>query len=340
MKTVFVVGAGASDEVGLPLGNALREKVAQALACKVEHGQITKINAALYPVYQILLTGKNQRDINAYLMASDRICRAMPSVISIDNFLDISRGDDAIEICGKLAIAHCILKAEASSTLFVDRQKGDLLNFKRLEPTWFGSFFKLLTENCHLNDLASRLSSIAFVIFNYDRCVEHFLLHALRNLYDISEEQATELILKIEIFHPYGMVGKLPWQSGKIAFGANPNPVQLLEVAQGLRTFTEQIDENSAELVSTRNTLREAKRVVFLGFAFHQQNVSLLMPSNVTMPMRTSVYGTSLGLSHSDAREVSTQLSNLFQCEARLENVKSAELFGEYWRSLSLSRKS
>lgn len=51
--------------------------------------------------------------------AAKQIADAMPQVMSIDNFLNQRRGEEAIEQCGKLAITLSIISTEQKSSLYV-----------------------------------------------------------------------------------------------------------------------------------------------------------------------------------------------------------------------------
>ena len=77
-----------------------------------------------------------------------------------------------------------------------------------MEDSWFGRFVKLLTENCRLGDLEQRLQSVALIVFNYDRCIEHYLQFAIANYYAIEPREAAAL-LSLEIYYPYGTDGRL-----------------------------------------------------------------------------------------------------------------------------------
>jgi len=50
----------------------------------------------------------------------------------------------------------------------------------------------------------------------------------------------------VEIHHPYGMVGRLPWMDRQgVAYGAaRSQPSELIRIAGALRTFSEGTDSN------------------------------------------------------------------------------------------------
>lgn len=345
---VLVVGAGASKEVNLPVGNELKAAIASTLAFRVENGysvfggdpQIVEV------FYQLVRQPGNQRgDINPYLRAATLIRDAMPQAQSIDNFIDSHRADTRIAQCGKLAIVSSILKAERASSLRVDRSNSyNKIKFADVANTWFNGLFQLIVQSCQREEIPVRLRKIAVVSFNYDRCLEHFLHGALQNYYSMSPEQASETLSHLEIFHPYGTVGQLPWKEPQkgIDYGGEPYSQQLSSLATQIRTFTEGTDETASEIVTIRSTLRTAQRVAFLGFAFHPLNLELLYGAKKTKAAAHDglVYATAIGLSTSDARLIANDLEfqggYLPDSVSLNQNLTASQLFNEYSRSLSL----
>jgi hypothetical protein len=344
-KTVIVVGAGASQEVNLPIGTGLKNQIANLLHFEVDprFGRMKGdwiIIEALQHLPNIPI-----RDPNPYLLAAATIYEAMPQAISIDHFVDAHSGNTYIELCSKLAIVRAILQAEKRSSLYFDTNR---MNYQQLARTWFAGFMKLLTENCRINDLEDRLKSIVLIIFNYDRCIEHFLYHSLQNYYRINQTEAAKLVNSIEIYHPYGLVGFLPWQlhnTNAVPFGIEPDAGQLLSIAEQIKTFTEGTDMSASPISKIRKCMFEAEILVFLGFAFHRLNLELLTPaadnSSSSRRGRYSYFGTALGISDSDCDVIKDEIARLNRLDpirAHLRpDLKCAQLFDEYWRSLSLS---
>jgi hypothetical protein len=276
-----------------------------------------------------------------------RIRDAMPQAISIDNFIDVHQGDKHVELSGKLAIVRAILAAERHSNMYFDPVSNNrVINFDAIQSTWFNAFFQLLTENCRPDQLEHRFSSLTLIIFNYDRCIQHFLFHALQNYYGISQEQSAKLLSKLAIFHPYGSIGLLPWQArdGAVDYGADLGAKKLLELAQRIRTFTEGTDPSHSEIENIRARLLNSQIVLFLGFAYHKLNLQLLRADGGVHPNpeETKYFGTAFGLSTSDCLEIQSELSALGDVPLNQIFIRNdltcAKLFGEYWRSLALSR--
>jgi len=347
-KTLYIVGAGASKEAGLPTGYELKEKIASLVDIRFRYGsEFISGDRLIYNALEVYVKKPEiqEKDVNPYLHAAWRIRDAMPQAISIDNFIDAHNDDKKIELCGKLAIVRSILEAERDSKLYIDlSNSNNRLNFRAIEETWYANFLKLLTENCTKKNIAKRLGSIALIVFNYDRCIEHFLYNSLQNYYGFQHDEVINLINEIEIYHPYGVVGSLPWQGGlSVAFGAEINPYNLLNLAQQIKTFTEGTDPQSSEILAIRKNVTNAHRVVFLGFAYHKLNMELLKPDGPILESSNvrSCFGTAKGISNSDCEIIKFEINSNYKhsmiaCEIRNE-LDCHQLFKEYWRSLSLN---
>ena len=341
-KTLFVVGAGASEEARLPTGHKLKSIISDKLSITYEHGntQITGDREIVKALRQYVKQENGQPgDINPYLDAGWRISEAMPQAISIDNFIEAHEGDEKIELSGKLAIVRAILEAEHNSLLSVEQRHAvPQLNHKNLGGTWYNSFAQLLTEGVHRKNVGDIFKNISFITFNYDRCVEHFLFHSLQTYYGLVGEDAAELVRTLSIYHPYGVVGALEWQGGQhtVPFGRRSASVDLLSLSGQIKTFSERI-EDEAVTAAMRQLVRDAEVIVFLGFAFHPQNMELIRPTERSEAKR--VIATAMGISDSDTAVVIHDILELLESTPshtaiELRNgLHCHELFGEYWRS-------
>lgn len=348
---VLIVGAGASSEFELPTGDKLKRNIANLLDIRFQDGlhQSSGDPCILGAIEAFVKNNANQSrlEMELYLQAAHQICLAMPMALSIDHFLDAHQGNRQIELCGKLAIVRSILSAEKQSLLFFDNNQDRSGNYyPRLQNTWLTSFFQLITENCRVNQLSGRLSRLSLIIFNYDRCVEHYLYRAIQDYYKISAGEAAELLGHLSIFHPYGTVGSLPWQKlpDAIEYGGDPTSAQLLDLASRIRTFTEGTDPSKSDINAIRLNIYRANLVLFLGFAYHQININMLKFNkpigwNVN---NTEYFGTAIGISPSNCRLVAEELHSL--CNVVVEsihihnNLKCTELFREFWRTLSMAQ--
>lgn len=336
---VIVLGAGASNEAGLPLGTELKKKISGLLTFNFDGIRTTTGSIKVFSAIRSLC--QDSKSLNQHLTACDLISSAMPQAISIDNFIDAHQGDSSVETCGKLAIVDAILSAEMHCRLYV-RDGQTKPDFSILETTWYNSFFQLLTENCRIGGLEHRLKKVAFIVFNYDRCLEHYLYHAIRNYYNISFNEAASLVNSISIYHPYGTVGSLPWKGSDhmVDFGGEVTYNQLINLASQIKTFTEGTDQYSSDITSIRTSIFNANKILFLGFAYHKQNINLVFNGYDNKLMRNRIYGTAKGISNSNCDAIKSDISHI--CRYIPENIiirndlKCEELLNEYGRSLSI----
>jgi hypothetical protein len=188
-----------------------------------------------------------------------------------------------------------------------------------------------------IDDLRRRLADITFIIFNYDRCIEHYLFHAFKTYYDnLSPEDAGGLVNSIQIFHPYGSVGSLPWiQNGSetVSFGESCDPRKLFGLAGEIRTFTEGTDLQSSHVAGLRQSLEDADQVVFLGFHFHKLNLDLLRPRTAATPKSSQTYkvfATAKNFKGEDRDAIRNDISKRFAGHVRsffIDDCTCAELF-------------
>ena len=245
----LVIGAGASSEVKLPVGSELKLQIADALDVRYESGG--DLSAGDYTIAEAIrylgsaATG-DCGDARALQRSCWKVRDGMPLCTSIDSFIDSHRADKSFAVVGKLGIARAILSAEERSSLYFNEMKGDTsIPFRAVSATWFAQFFQLLVDGGDFRQTKERMSRVAIVSFNYDRCLEHFLFHGLQKYFpQISAADAAEAIRLIKIYHPYGTVGALPWMAHpeSTPFGHKPSPRDLVGIAAQIRTYSEGTD--------------------------------------------------------------------------------------------------
>jgi hypothetical protein len=345
--TLFVVGAGASAEIDLPVGSALLETIAKKL--RITFQDDSDQHSADPEIVDALCHFARSRgeSINTYLYKAGMIHEAVPVAPSIDNFLDAHKKDEHLQVCGKLGIVGSILEAERNSRLFVDESRGGRDDLSRLNGTWYTAFMKMLVERVDLNEIESVFDKVSFITFNYDRCIQRFLHVALQKYYGIDSRRAANLISKLEIIHPYGSIGRLPFEGGEsvVPYGARLKEAALIEAAGRIRTFTEQI-EDFEFLEAIRESVCGAETLVFLGFGFHPQNMELLSGGSMINARRA--YATSYFCSNGDIevfiRQIRAMLEDDFspgndfdgyRIDVRVPaGLKCAELLSEFSRSI------
>lgn len=272
-KTVFVVGAGASKDYGLPIGNEFKQQIAAAV---VDENDRT-LFAALYQ-------NATQGQANAYAAATHQIAEGVILAPSIDRYMDVHQGNPAILHVGKLAIAHGIQAAEVGSRLQPD--DNDRIGLAGVADTWLPQLFMQMQEGVRREEPHKIFENIAFVCFNYDRIIQHFMFHAVRTFFALDDQATAEALSHLKIVHPYGRIGLLPWEPHENEVPVVPftrflvNSRKLLNMANQIKTFTEQVAEDDGAYLKTREYITAAQQVVFLGYGFLDQNMKFLTPLN------------------------------------------------------------
>jgi hypothetical protein len=332
MRTVFVIGAGANAEIGMPTGEKLKKDIIKALDFSSIFTDSPSIGTKVYFSMQDIFDTKERIDNIA-----STIREAMPFAISIDNFLDAHRLEDGIADAGKIAIIAAILAAERKSYLSKLPNSQEVLS-----ETWYPLFFKKISEGCEINEFIERLKDISFIIFNYDRCFEHYMIHAIDVYYKISRSRAINLVEQMNIIHPYGYIGNL----NRVPLGEALDYKKLGVFYRNIRTFAEDSEETKKERTEIKHLIDRANRVIFLGFAYHRMNLDLLfkypgyaatLADDAPLTDHFDCYGTGFGISDGDRKYIQDILRKL---DPRINNCdisgdKCADFFNNFWYRLS-----
>ncbi len=215
-QTLFIVGAGASAEVDFPVGTQLARNIGAKMDIRFEHG-FNQIGTGDYELYAHI-TRSLPQERNHFQQAAWRIRDGISFAQSIDDFLDQYRTDQYVNLYGKAAIVQAVVEAERNSRLYFNRYEGvETFDAEKLTNTWFTKFMYMLCRGIPREDVTKVFDKVAFVVFNYDRCIEHFLINALYRAYSIRIEDAAAIVDALHILHPYGSVGDL----SKVPFGHN-----------------------------------------------------------------------------------------------------------------------
>lgn len=339
--TTIVVGAGASADYGFPLGSGLRTKIANLIDIRFEHFG-SSLESGDHIIVECLRelsrNAGNNGNINPFIPAARSIAAAMPLALSIDNYLDAHRGDKDTIICGKLAIARAILMAEKDSSLWFDHRHAESFSLAAVEQTWLSRFVNALTEGVDASNLDSIFENVTIISFNYDRCIKHFLRDALKTYYRLNDQSAADLLKSLRIFHPYGSTGELPWEERNgVSFGSDQLHGRLLPIAHKIKTFTEQIEDETL-VEQMRLSTQSARQIIFLGFGFHRQNIELI---SAEMPRSCErIFATAMNISASDKVVIENILRSAFQpqygsVKIAMHDGNCPSLFDSYWRSIT-----
>lgn len=350
-NTVFIVGAGGSYELGLPLGETLKSRICEIVRLDCNGAfENSRFKYVINKTARAAMTAPE-----AYAAACQRILHGLPNVSSIDTFLDIHRDNKVLVEAGKIALVIAILEAERSCSLMerFDLYDGNIHGPPpavdagiKFEDSWFVQLGYLLTQDYTRADVRGIFDNVTFLTFNYDRCIETFAYNWLKETYEIAAGEAAAIASRLDVLHVYGTIGSPAW-TGKpnfVEFG-HKHGTDSRAITRDIRTFTETIESETAALI--RNKIAEAETLVFLGFGWLPQNLEILglkSPDNNV----ARVFYTSYGISESDRGTILQDLGTmLFRNMVRAsprdshevqcfeERGTCAELFRNHWRQLT-----
>jgi len=262
-KTVVILGAGSAPR-GFPSGAGLAQKIVEQNEWK-QHNQYWQ---------WLNLVGLSHQEFEPFRMSLSQSGRE-----SVDSFLE--HRPDLIEV-GKKAIAGVLIPSENLATCFLR------------EGNWF---FHLASKmNAGFEEFNE--NNITFVTFNYDRSLEYFLFHHLKNAYGKSEKEVADVLTQVSIIHFHGQLGK-PHFADPAGRDYKPeiNPEVVKKSAEDIYIVHEDVNRRS-ETQETHKKLAEAERILFLGFGWNETNLRRLGFPKIGENKRLE--GTALGKTHTE----------------------------------------
>jgi hypothetical protein len=301
-NVVVVVGAGAGPAFNFPTGEGLIGGLADSLNFGFHPQELNRWATGDEAIWQ-QIRNAHSGNSREYMAAGRELSAGIRHFRSVDDYL-YSRGDDSkiVEV-GKVGIAALINRWESGCRLReLDRNTGSRAQIiQEFGKTWLAKIFRHLVTGVLRADVQNVFSEIAFINFNYDRCVEQYLYWAVQAAFGVDGKTAAAMA-KLEIIHPYGTIGPLPWQEheGKpVGFGAKMDDINVVEMAEKISTFREQ-RKDIEQQEAMRRLLTSAGYNLFLGFGFHPQNMDIIaLPAEVQERPRR-VIGTSYEASDED----------------------------------------
>ena len=157
MRTVFIIGAGASNEIGMPIGIDLRNQIIDILTHVKNHrisrvlgGRKSTLDMELPDHIEAVQNGISEvnryaiKDFEKKTLNLEEIIQSLELTLSIDNLLYDFRDVPEVQAIGKIAIVSAILKAESDCALCNPTRHRSLK--PTLEGTWYYSLFSELNK--------------------------------------------------------------------------------------------------------------------------------------------------------------------------------------------------
>jgi hypothetical protein len=356
--TLLILGAGASMDYGFPSGKQLIQDIINFLDGPIYSLLPDEKQLCIAIALQRYYKKKFSREVGLQdcrekvKMFSNSLIQASPA--SIDDFMDKNR-EDGFDIIGKICIVLCISRYEKpDESFFLNRVEADPKHryynaskpynkYLEIREGWYGYLWKKIYEG---DDIKTSTKKLTFITFNYDRSLEYFLYVSFKNMLGMSDEKAAEFFNEnVYVYHVYGQIGHLVWQSegtvknnyGRLSLkpivectpsflngeirdtndlilrnakikSAEKCSDDILSLADEIRTYTQATLANKDWILER---VDKVKVVFFLGFGYHPQNLGWLKEV-MRYSVNYSTVGTTYGLGKLQVTRIESDLRKVY----------------------------
>ncbi len=288
-KTVLILGAGASVDLGYPTGTGLIELIHSHRTTPFKNS-----NDPNEPSYYL------EENFEDFYNVFSKV-----PILNIDSYL---RDNPRHETSGKQLIVYALLLNE-------NPIEARMESFIKLRQTssWLLYLYNAIIRGCYNDgEVLKSLSNIQIITFNYDVSVEAFFLNQFSRQ-ERFEKIATELMERLTIIHIYGQLYYLndekgKWSLSKYAIyqkqkGRGPlsdNALinyqtyqRAIACAHNIHAIGEHKQNTLAQSEHIKRAklyLKEAEAVYVLGFSFDSDNLDLLSDTAINWPRKKILY--------------------------------------------------
>lgn len=331
--TLLVVGAGASVDLGFPIGTRLRDQIAQTLYLRRQGSDLDGFEPE-FANWLSQWAGRSGYSLQDVVAAANTIAQTVSLSSSIDSYLDTHRFHELRSKLAKIAIAYLIMTAENKSALSCGSDaEGSEYSFGSLTKTWYQRLWSVLQIGVTPASPERVFEGLRIMTFNYDRNIERFLQLAYARFFDVTFDAAMRVVDTIGTLHVYGAVGKLSGDLDKCpSYRKNGFVPDLEEAAEEITTFSERVSSDLLDQI--RGAVHASQRIIFLGFSFGSANMALFRQALTEFPGHREVYATSHQMYPESVESVRSQLTSMFSQnyfnQVHLHDDRCEVLFDRY----------
>ncbi len=290
-ETVLVLGAGASQPYGFPLGNTLLREIVD----RIRSDPLEFLPWKPTVVSKVEATRAMERFADKLLASGQG---------PIDAFLERNRDDQELRKLGKFAVAKILMEKEDHGFLIAK------------EGEWYQHLWQFMDDAKNLDVFGENKLSV--ITYNYDRSLEHYLHTTLTNSYGEPRKQACEeQLCHIPVIHLHGRLGRLPWQDEETAeepvwdYEPYDEEKRTITAASKAIQILDEVDAvPSKHFQRAHKCLLKAKHIYILGFGYDPDNVKRLKPPGGQI--RAPVLGTCYRFSDRLASDLVVRMEETF----------------------------
>lgn len=282
-KSTLIIGPGAGLEIEMPDRSDLLNKIAQGFDFKRLGSELQTRDMVMLARHfeefsrQIGTTPGRLREASETIRVSALIGS------TIDAVLEQHSNDPAALAAAKLAIVYYTLQSEARSPLALEpKVEGDLP--LRGSENWLFQLGRLITSGVPRHRVEHCFDDLSIISFSYDRSIQHYLPFVVAMAFGMTLNEARQLVAaKLNITHPFGNAGRLPWEQGDApdADWGNEEPSNIHDLVKEIQTASERGGNPQYE-ASLHSALAESRKIVFLGYDFDPQTIGFLFGQSLS----------------------------------------------------------
>lgn len=276
-KTTLVIGLGAGLEIELPDKRELLNKIAGGF-------DFARLGSELQTRDMYMLAKHFEKFSRQMGATRERLMEAAQPIrvaarvgTTIDAVMEQNSANPLTLAAAKLAIVYFTLQAEARSPLMVEPRDAGDLPLRGVE-NWLFQLGRLVTSGVPRNKAEQAFDNLTIINFSYDRSIQHYLPWVVSMAFGMTLGEARALVgAKLNISHPFGNAGRLPWELGErpdVDWGVE-EPWNLHNLAKEVLTSSERM-ANRQYLTGLHSAIAGSKKIVFLGFDFDPQTIDYL----------------------------------------------------------------
>ncbi|MGB7419455.1 MAG: hypothetical protein WA918_09770, partial [Erythrobacter sp.] len=274
-QTTLIVGAGANREIEMPDGPELVAKIAagyefERLDAEVKSRDLVNLARLFQSV-----SDEIELSYEELVRGATAIREATLVTSSIDAILEQYGHDPAVQAAGKLAIVYYTLQAESKSTLAREPRAANELPLRGTD-NWLFQLGQLIVKGVPRAQAEECFEKLSIVCFNYDRAIEHYLPYVMERAFGMTLEESCALVnARLQIIHPYGVAGRLPWEGyeDKEAVWGLENPHNYVALSKGIYTGSQRAASRQFKSFLQAEMSR-GRRLGFIGFGWDPMNVA------------------------------------------------------------------
>ena len=320
IPTVFILGAGSSKPYGYPTGAELRELIVNEFY--IEFSELLSKEPSISANNKL----RHLKEAKKFIDAFDK-----SSIESIDKYLSLN---PFFSYYGKIAIIVSIHKKEKLS-----KSRGDV----DPKQDWYKLLFNRMISSFNKPSDFDKFSEnkVAFITFNYDRSLDHFIYESfdnsfLQNRHDIESAhlETTSInsnkYIPFRFIHVYGQVDKIKWYGG-----SNYKEKFTFQEIEKLSENIRVIGERANNIDEIKKIITESKRIFFLGFGYAKENTDSIRILDI-INKDWEIYGTAKGMTAKEIEDVKSTFRKSFskplpsRFGPQIETKNCYELLREY----------